>query len=707
MKRIKYLVCLLLIGALLVPYTVFAENNTEYGYGEGVVSDPLAAKQTSTFSLAATSSLSENEIALLRYLASKIPELNDTIEIPAEYQLSENRFTEIYMQYMGSLMQFEHPEVFYLSDKFGYSYMLDSQHTVTALNVIYKPEYTSGGEADKAKIKAAQDMINTEIENIAAAAENMTDLEKALYVHDYIVANYDYDTRVYSNETGVDGNRTLDKMVAEKTGVCQGYTYLYMVAMKRLGIECIAVPTDELHHVWNKIKLDGKWYNVDVTYDDPISDTITSSSHAYFLVNDDEIKALDPSSGSYSFFAVEGSSAYELSDCSYTINADNTITIVSDGVTVVSNGAIVDYPYVFDGEYGWSAAVKDNSIVALFKITENSCHIRWNGTTWDGKNAEVSTSTQYSYSPLHSIKGVTALAGGRFFCFNAYNDICEIIFENSQQILRERYTLSRDYKWFVKGQHRQYYVNSENNLPYYFSSVAGFDGRLFFNSPNTVYEFDLNTYLATPVYTYETNPDPSETYLYGLRAAENGLKAEYKDDVNGDTVLVSIAVPDAPKPTAEPTAKPTPEPTTEPTPEPTAEPTAEPTPEPTPEVFPEFEEPLPVEKPTVEAAVTEIITDEDTGEKITSYEVTVSVDIPEEVHEAANEASKPVMVSVAKYNEFGAFMGFETVELDSNNQAKFTTDSTCDLIKAFIWAGFIMPLSEANEYQLNQQTPIE
>ena len=105
--------------------------------------------------------------------------------------------------------------------------------------------------------------------------------------------------------------------------------------------------------------------------------------------------------------------------------------------------------------------------------------------------------------------------------------------------------------------------------------------------------------------------------------------------------------------------------------------------------------------------MTEVITDEDTGEEITSYEVTVSVDIPEEVHEAANEASKPVMVSVAKYNEFGAFMGFETVELDSNNQAKFTTDSTCDLIKAFIWAGFIMPLSEANEYQLNQQTPIE
>jgi hypothetical protein len=46
-----------------------------------------------------------------------------------------------------------------------------------------------------------------------------------------------------------------------------------------------------MNHAWNMVKLDGKYYHVDVTFDDPARDNIGSVRHDYFLVSDDTIKA--------------------------------------------------------------------------------------------------------------------------------------------------------------------------------------------------------------------------------------------------------------------------------------------------------------------------------------------------------------------------------------------------------------------------------
>ncbi|MBQ6529901.1 MAG: hypothetical protein IJI39_03120, partial [Clostridia bacterium] len=481
MQKFKSLVCTLIVSALLIPYTAFAAENTRYGYGEGVIKDPFDSRTGDTFSLAATSEpLNENEKELINYIADKIPELNETIEIPEKYQLPETRFAYIYTNYMGSLLQFEHPEVFYLSGKFSYEYKLDPQHTVTSLKLIYSKDYADFHlEFDDQtqeyreiqdvikvdEIRKAQEVIADEINNITSGTEGMTDLQKALYVHDYITVNYDYDTRVYSDEEGVDGNRTLDKMIKEKTGVCQGYTYLYMTAMRKLGIECAPVPSDALNHIWNKVKIEGEWYNVDVTYDDPISSNSISISHDYFLVNDEEIKELDPSNITYEYY--------------YQQDADGNIVTDEKGEPV-----IIEQP------------------------KENSCHISWNDKNWDGSPAIISASNKFSYSPLHSIDGTTVYANGKFYCFNVYNDLCEIIFENEQQFLRERYVLSRDYRWFAQGQHRSYYTNLYlKDTPFYSSTLALYNEKVYFNSPNTVYEFDTNTYTAKAIYEYDGTPD--------------------------------------------------------------------------------------------------------------------------------------------------------------------------------------------------------
>lgn len=69
-------------------------------------------------------------------------------------------------------------------------------------------------------------------------------------------------------------------------------------------------------HAWNKVKVDGKWYNLDTTWNDPTPNSPTEVSYNYFLISDkilakdhDWIKSNYPAASStlYDFFAKTGS----------------------------------------------------------------------------------------------------------------------------------------------------------------------------------------------------------------------------------------------------------------------------------------------------------------------------------------------------------------------------------------------------------------
>lgn len=57
-----------------------------------------------------------------------------------------------------------------------------------------------------------------------------------------------------------------------KAAVCQGYAVTFYVMMTELGIPCTIVggTANGGGHAWNAVKLDGYWYFVDVTWDDPL-----------------------------------------------------------------------------------------------------------------------------------------------------------------------------------------------------------------------------------------------------------------------------------------------------------------------------------------------------------------------------------------------------------------------------------------------------
>ena len=89
-----------------------------------------------------------------------------------------------------------------------------------------------------------------------------SDVEIALWLHDWLTNHADYDT-TYS-EYGPDG------VLIKGTGVCESYTAAYGLLLDEFGIPNDQVVSEAMNHTWNLVKLDGAWYHVDVTWDDPV-----------------------------------------------------------------------------------------------------------------------------------------------------------------------------------------------------------------------------------------------------------------------------------------------------------------------------------------------------------------------------------------------------------------------------------------------------
>lgn len=114
-----------------------------------------------------------------------------------------------------------------------------------------------------------------------------SDYERLKYVHDWIVDNTEYSKTDALYESEADGP------IVRGRALCEGYSKAFMYFAQSLGYHCIcSVGTANLEdHMWNMVKIGRKWYNVDVTWDDPKnSDGSQTLRHDYFLINDAQIR---------------------------------------------------------------------------------------------------------------------------------------------------------------------------------------------------------------------------------------------------------------------------------------------------------------------------------------------------------------------------------------------------------------------------------
>jgi len=131
-------------------------------------------------------------------------------------------------------------------------------------------EVTYDKTAEEAQ--AEKEKLDKKVGEILAGIEQgWSDYDKVLYFHDSIILECNYD------DTAKNCYSAYGCLVEGKA-VCEGYAKAMQILCTKAGIKCIPVAGKAYDggavqpHLWNKVMIDGEWTNVDLTWDDPVTD---------------------------------------------------------------------------------------------------------------------------------------------------------------------------------------------------------------------------------------------------------------------------------------------------------------------------------------------------------------------------------------------------------------------------------------------------
>ena len=119
----------------------------------------------------------------------------------------------------------------------------------------------------------------------------MSTKDKIKAIHDYIINNTEYDTKKSDNikDTTYKSNTAYGVLI-QGYGICSGYSDAMKLFLDKLNIVNYKASNDQ--HIWNVVLLDGNWYHLDLTWDDPVSDKNITRDN-YFLITSTTLAQLD------------------------------------------------------------------------------------------------------------------------------------------------------------------------------------------------------------------------------------------------------------------------------------------------------------------------------------------------------------------------------------------------------------------------------
>ena len=295
------------------------------GYGSAY----MFADEISTFALDVESMLRQKMAAALEQLVFEV----DVSDLGLKRDAATvEMLTDIATDILNSDYRY-----FFIS---GFSYLYDQNNNIGTVKWICDSSYLISGtkEPDIDRIRGEISVLEAALDKALDCVDSrMCVVEKVLAVHDYIVRECDYDQENYVNNTVSVHSYSAWGVLVDGKAVCQGYAETFGAMMKALGIDCCLVASPSMNHIWNMVYIDGAWYHVDATWDDPVMYGTTAMglpnnddadegycTHKSFLKSDSEMTALGYSSwddsvpdasvsrgfGSYCFYNVASDMSY-------------------------------------------------------------------------------------------------------------------------------------------------------------------------------------------------------------------------------------------------------------------------------------------------------------------------------------------------------------------------------------------------------------
>ena len=360
------------------------------------------------------------------YIYEHLLNCADEIDI-RDYNLSIQKGIETYYYVINS-----HPELFYVMSGLGYSY---SGNYITVI----RPSYNDYTSEDIKAFEAAAEEVLSQVE------DSWPDFQKVLFIHDYIATHCDYDDTFLRYDAY--------NVIVEHTAVCQGYSLAFKYFMNQLDIPCEIITSEGGDHAWNAVDVDGSYYYIDVTHDDPLYAVPKPNvcNHGFFLLTTGEMQATNTAHSYSDWLTTDSSDAFSVITTGPSLKNSSTAFIYSVKNAVAQKGNQL----IYCQEEGTSAIL----YTCDYPVTKTSELFRINDY-WYVDN------TGYYYTTPNSVM----LFDGSNIYLNGPKNIYKITPEGTSQII---YTLTSKeqaagsiYEMILEGKTLTYFVYSNWNKYY-------------------------------------------------------------------------------------------------------------------------------------------------------------------------------------------------------------------------------------------------
>ncbi len=199
--------------------------------------------------------------------------LNCKKSVKTKYEINETDFEQI-----AELLIFHDPMTFNLEN------IEVSQNALNSYN--FKLSYRYGKETFDEMSEAYKKEANKILDKLD---DDMSVYKKIRTIHDSIIESTVYDL----DDEYCD---TIYGTLVENKGKCDGYSKSFSYICGQAGIRTVTVIGDDVTdntdvmHMWNKVYYNKNWYNVDVTWDDPVGNIRDNLQYDFFMISDKAIE---------------------------------------------------------------------------------------------------------------------------------------------------------------------------------------------------------------------------------------------------------------------------------------------------------------------------------------------------------------------------------------------------------------------------------
>ena len=201
------------------------------------------------------------------YSISNVPDEKGRYTIP-QIRIKDAEISEQQIKLVMQAISVDYPYVFWLNNMFSYYY--SSNDTLVQMYVV----------EDSISLQDRINEFSAAVSDIISqAGGGLSEYDREKFVNDYIIDNCEYD-----ESAGSWRPMSVYGAVIDGKAICGGYAYAAQLLLNLLGIDatCVTGKGREELHVWNQVKIDGLWYNLDVTWNDGVM-----SRYDYFNLNDE------------------------------------------------------------------------------------------------------------------------------------------------------------------------------------------------------------------------------------------------------------------------------------------------------------------------------------------------------------------------------------------------------------------------------------